>query len=102
MSFWKKGAVSFNIECDIDKTFVRELKPNEIDSIIDSEYKVTEGLYKFNIGDDRKSVFVDRNQIYEMVSEKYFYACLVFKYDVHLDKRKIKRYKLTEDDTDTD
>ena len=96
LTFWKEGAIKFNAECDVEKTFVRKLNSNEINSIIDEKYKVTDGLYKFNNGDDNKSVFVDRNQIYEMVVDKYIYACIVFKYEVHFDSRKIKYYILKE------
>ncbi|MCM1514669.1 MAG: hypothetical protein NC090_06735 [Anaeroplasma bactoclasticum] len=96
--FWKEEAIRFNIECDENKTFVRYLNPNEIGSIIDNEYKVTEGLYKFNNGDENKSVFVDRSQIYEIIAKKYFFVCIVFKYEVHFDNRKIKRFIINEND----
>lgn len=84
-AMWNDGAIQFNIECAEDKTIVRKLNPEEINYIIDHEYKVADGLYKFNEGDDNKSIFISRDEIYKIISDKYIYAFIVFKYKLKLD-----------------
>lgn len=88
---WKNGAIKFNIECDGEKSFVRPVNDSEINSIIDNEYKVLDGLYKYNDGDNNKSIFITRSEVYDFIKNKYFNLCIVFRYEINLDRRKIVR-----------
>lgn len=87
-AMWNDGAIRFNIECDKDKTIIRTLNPEEINYIIDNECKVADGLYKFNEGDN-KSIFISRDEIYKIISDKYIYAFIVYKYKIDLNAKKI-------------
>ena len=49
--------------------------------MIDRDYKVVDGLYKYSDSDnDISSVFISRDEIYSIILNKYIYARLVFKY----------------------
>lgn len=92
---WNDGAIRFNIECDKDKTIIRTLNPEEINYIIDNECKVADGLYKFNEGDNNKSIFISRDEIYKIISDKYIYAFIVYKYKIDLNAKKILYFPST-------
>ena len=89
---WKKDAVKFNVECDENKTFARELNDEEINFVIENNYKVSDGLYKYNDGDNYRSIFISRDEIYKIIKKKYIYVCITFEYEIVLDKKNIIRF----------
>lgn len=55
----------------------------------------TDGLYKFNKGDNNKSIFISRDEIYKIISDKYIYAFIVYKYKIDLNAKKILYFPST-------
>ena len=81
-----ENAIKFNLICDEKQCFVRRLNSYEINGIIDRDYKIINGLYKYcESRDDSRSVFITREQIYDLLEKKYFYAKIVFKYKIIFD-----------------
>lgn len=76
-----KPSLKINICIKEQESFTRRLTPNEINEMIDRDYKVVDGLYKYSDSDnDISSVFISRDEIYSIILNKYIYARLVFKY----------------------
>ena len=89
---FKKDAIKMNMQLEKDLSVVRWLNPNEINYIIDRDYKAINGLYKFsNYHDDAASVFVTREEIFRLVKEKYLYANIVYKFRLYLDIENLLR-----------
>lgn len=86
VTFYNEGAIKINLKCDEEKTFVRKLNSNEINTIIDRDYKVFNGLYKYcESSDDSRSIFITRDKIYDLIKKKYFYSRIVFRYKIVYD-----------------
>lgn len=84
--FGKSNSVSFNIEFDNEKSLVRYLTKEEIENIIEKEYSMTNGLYKFSEyeNDEIRSVLVTKDELIQYISKKIIFAQLVFKVKVSL------------------
>ena len=93
-----ENAIRINLLCDEEKTTVRRLSSNEINGIIDRDYKVVNGLYKYcESKNDPRSVFISREQIYNLIEKKYYYAQVVFKYKVEVDYNNVLIIELEQD-----
>ena len=69
---------------------MRKLNSNEINSLIDRDYKIVNGLYRYaDSQNDSSSVFISREEVYKLIQEKYFYASIVFKYKFYVDKNTV-------------
>ena len=84
--FGKLKSVSFNIEFDNERSLVRYLTKEEIETIIEKEYSMTNGLYKFSEygNDETRSVLVTKDELIGYISKKIIFAQLVFKMRVSL------------------
>ena len=90
VTFYNEGAIKINLECDEEKSFVRKLNSNEINTIIDRDYKVFNGLYKYcESSDDSRSIFITREQVFKLIEKKYFYSRIVFRYKIVYDYNNI-------------
>ena len=83
-------SIKINIECDPNKSFVRKLSDNEINTIIDRDYKVTNGLYKYcESNDDSRSIFISREQLFDLINKKYFCARIVFRREIKINYNEV-------------
>ena len=84
--FGKVGSVSFNIQLDDEKTIVRRLTNEEIEKVIEKEYSLVNGLYKFSEygNDETRSILVTKDELVSYISKKIIFAVLVFKAKVVL------------------
>lgn len=89
--FWKKGGLSANFEYVPDQSKFRRFTQNEIDQVIDNQYKMVNGLYKFGeySNSDVHSFLVTRDELSKYLSKSLFFSLIVFKYKVHIDDSKI-------------
>jgi hypothetical protein len=79
--FIRANAIGVNIEYVEEPSFVRRLTHDEINTIIDRDYKLINGLYKYVEGaNGDRSVLLTREEIGNIVNKKFFFACLVFRY----------------------
>jgi hypothetical protein len=89
--FWKKGGLSANFEYVPDQSKFRRFTQNEIDQVIDNQYKMVNGLYKFGeySNSDVHSFLVTRDELSKYLSKSLFFSLIVFKYKVHIDDSEI-------------
>lgn len=98
--YWKENALKINLVCNEEKTIVRSLTRDEINRKIDEEYSQVDGLYKYSKYQcDNRSIFVSREELIDILSKQYFYACIVFNYKIEIDNKSIiSIYKKEEKD----
>lgn len=91
--FIKENGISVNFRFNNDLSSVRELSPEEIEQIIDRDYKMTNGYYMYVDGvDDVRSFPITRKELGEILKEKLFFAQIVFAFKVEFNKENIKYY----------
>lgn len=79
--FIRNKAITANFEYLESESFVRKLTLDEINIIVDRDYKLVNGLYKYVEGaNGDKSILLSREELIKIVSDQFFYACIVFKY----------------------
>lgn len=79
--FLRGAAIAINFEYCEKESFVRKLTSDEINVIVDRDYKIVNGLYKYEEGaNGDRSVLLSREEIIRIVTDKFFYASIVFKY----------------------
>lgn len=89
--FWKKEGIVANFEyCDEDSEF-RQLNDTEINRIIDEEYTLVNGLYKYGRygKSDANSILVSREELFGYLKNTQFISLIVFKSKIVLDPSKI-------------
>lgn len=88
--FGKKRSCLFKIELDDENTVVRVLTDEEIQHIIDREYSMVNGLYKYSEmkNDQIRSVLVTKDELTKYLSKSIIFAQLVFKQKVVLSNGK--------------
>ncbi len=84
--FGKEGSVSFNLAIDSEKTVVRYLNIDEIEHLIEKEYKMINGLYKYSQyrDDEIRSFLVTKEELINYLSKEIKFAVIVFKQKVNL------------------
>lgn len=84
--FGKEKCFSFKIKLDDSLSVVRRPTNKEIELIIENEYPMINGLYKFSDmqNDETRSFLVTKDELIQFLSEKIIYAQLVFKKKVVL------------------
>jgi len=93
--FVRNNPINANFEALEEKTVVRLNTSDEINQIIDREYKMVNGLYKYfedNNGD--KSVLLTREDIFNILSQKTFFASVAFRYKIIYNTNDILCYKI--------
>lgn len=90
LTLWENGAIKFNVDCDENETEVRKLTRDEINRIIDCKYSQVDGLYKYSDSIiNYKSIFISRDELFKIISERYYYIVIVFRYSLIVDDDKI-------------
>jgi len=79
--FWKKGAIETKFEYIPEKSVFRKLKKEEIDQIIDNDFKMVKGLYKYGeySNTDSHSFLITREQLFEYLLGSLYFSEIVFK-----------------------
>ncbi len=98
--FKSKDALKINLVCDEGKSYVRKLNNEEINTIIDRDYKIINGLYKYcDSSDDSRSIYISRDELFDLVSKKYFVSQIVFKQALYVNVKEILEVESKEDET---
>lgn len=86
--YWKGGAIRVAFEYLPEQSTFRRLKPDEIDYVIDNEYTMINGLYKYKkySNSDISSFFVTREKLAEMISKTTFYSLITFKWKIIINR----------------
>ncbi|MGI6782346.1 MAG: hypothetical protein ACOX56_05965 [Acholeplasmataceae bacterium] len=93
--FYKKGAIKINVEYLEEQSFVRTLSSEEVNTIIDRDFRLVNGFYKYSETSNSKSgIMLNREEIFELISKKYLIVNLFIKYKVQYNSEKILYYKL--------
>lgn len=97
--YFKDGAIKINIEYDEESSDIRFLNDDEVNNIIDTEYQVVNGLYRYSefSKDVTKSFLVTREELKNFLSEEIIYVLIVFKKKIVIDKCKCIWYDLKEE-----
>jgi hypothetical protein len=75
------NAIKVNIAYLGDESFVRRLTDDEVNGIVDRDYKLVNGFCKYVEGaNGDSSIPLNRDEIVEIVAKKFFYARIVFKF----------------------
>ena len=79
--FLRGNAIKVNIAYLGDESFVRRLTDDEVNGIVDRDYKLVNGFNKYVEGaNGDSSIPLNRDEIVEIVAKKFFYARIVFKF----------------------
>lgn len=94
--YFKDSAIKINAKYDDEHSDIRFLKDEEIDNIIDNEYQLINGLYRFSefSNDTTRSFLVTRDELKQLLKSRIMYAFVVFKAKVVVDKEKCLWFKL--------
>ncbi|MDD3382760.1 MAG: hypothetical protein PHT83_04605 [Bacilli bacterium] len=96
--FFKNGAITVNFEYLDNDSVVRYLTPDEVNKIIDRDYRLVNGFYRYlEYSNSESGILLTRDEIYNLLSKKYMYASLVFKYKINIHYDKILYYKIMKD-----
>jgi len=96
--FLRNEAITANFECDEGESFVRKLTTDEINVIVDRDFKLVNGLYKYVEGaNGDKSILLSREELIKIVADKFFYACLVFKFNAIYKTEDIMYFDIVKD-----
>lgn len=84
-TFIKEQAIKANFEyVPVPESIIRNLTNEEVNSIIDRDYKKIDGKYQYSEASNSKSsIWFTREEIISLISKKYFYVRVVFK--AHVD-----------------
>lgn len=93
--FIKKGGLKINFTYHPDLSIPRRLTRDEIETIIDRDYTMVNGFYRYNKneGSSVGNFLVTREQLSEYLIKKMVYIPIVFSESIYLDKTKIRYYK---------
>ena len=85
-TYFKKDAIRINVNLDVDMTVVRSLTDEEIERFIDDKYSSMNGLYRFSMypNDSYGSIFVNREELHNLISKNVCFAVIVFEYDINV------------------
>ena len=81
--YMRNNPIRMNIEYISEDSSLRFFNNEEINTIIDRDFKLVNGLYKYEEGaDGEKSILLERDELFKLISDKYFFARIVFKYKI--------------------
>lgn len=94
--YYKDDAIKINAEYDDDKSNIRYLNDEEIDIIIDTEYQLVNGLYRFSefSNDITRSFLLTREELKKILKSRIMYVFIVFKEEIIIDENKCLWFKL--------
>ncbi|MFA7100558.1 MAG: hypothetical protein WC196_02195 [Bacilli bacterium] len=89
--YWKGDALSINIKLDEKNTDYRGLTKEEINQIIDNEYTMINGLYKYTEykGDDIHSFLVNRGKLVDLLTQTLDFVIISYNYKFSIDEKNI-------------
>lgn len=93
--FVKENAIKLNAELDMENTVVRKLTDAELENIINTDYEMVNGLYRYSEykNDNIRSFFISREELKSILKDRVRYVVIVFKYLVVVDAKKCKWFK---------
>jgi len=96
--YMKDDCIRINAEYDEEHSNIRFLNDEEIDNIIDNEYQLINGLYRFSeySNDITRSFLVTRDELKQLLKKRVMYAFIVFKKKIIIDKSKCLWFKNSE------
>lgn len=79
--FYKNDAIKFNIEYDEEHSTIRKLTNDEIDQIIDNEYELINGSYRYYdfFGVQKGSILLTRSELKNLLQDEMRCLIIVFK-----------------------
>lgn len=93
--FLKEDAIKLNFHYIDEESTVRRLTEDEVNQIIDRDFKMIDGRYKYIEGANGDStVFLTREEVRNIVSDKYFYSRMGFKYKIQYNIDKILYFEV--------
>ncbi len=94
--YFKDKCIRINAGYDEEHSNIRYLSDQEIDNIIDNEYQLINGLYRFSeyTNDITRSFLVTRDELKELLKKRIMYAFIVFKKKTIVDKNKCLWFKI--------
>ena len=93
--YGKKEAIRFNAIVDKKLTTIRALSNEELEKIIENEYKPFDnGLYRYSEieNDKKRDFYVTKTQLIDYLRKSIFFVCIVFKSSIRIKKRFIKPF----------
>lgn len=93
--FLKEGCVRVRFEFLERESKPRHLTNKEIEIIIDRDYTIVNGYYRFNkySSSTTGNFFVTRNELIELIKQRKLYIPIVFRFNIKINKRKILYFK---------
>lgn len=77
--FVKKDAIKVNIEFIENKSNIRYLTDQEVDIIIDRDFRLVNGLYKYlEYSNSKSGIMLTRDEVFNLISNKYIFVSLAF------------------------
>lgn len=87
---WCENSIKYKAEAYKENTIIRPLNNNEINYMIDNNYSLYNGLYKYSeYGNDSKSIFLTRDELYKIIEKNKVILVIVFKFKILLNYNKI-------------
>jgi hypothetical protein len=88
--YLKKDAIKVNLEYLSLDSIIRNLTDEEINVIIDRDYKKIDGMYQYTEAVNSKtSIWFTRDEMINLISKKFFYVRIVFSSRIIFDYDKI-------------
>lgn len=88
--YFAKSALSVNFEYNSKLSNIRRFNVDEINSIIDKEYKMENGLYcYYEYANSKCPIHLSKEEIFNILNISQVYCEIVFKYKIIIDKDKI-------------
>ena len=97
-TYFSNDAIQIKFEYCSDSK-VRPLNDKEIDDMIERDYPMINGYYRFNKykGSLTGNFYVTRDKLIEYLSKRYVVVEIIYRYDVKIDENKIIRFEFAED-----
>lgn len=93
--YGKREAIRFNAIVDKELTTIRALSNEELEKIIENEYKPFDnGLYRYSEieNDKKRDFYVTKTQLINYLRKSIFFVCIIFKSSIRINKHLIKPF----------
>ncbi len=93
--FIKKNAIRVNFKCVEENVTLLPPTNNEVNTIIDKNFRLINGFYKYSkYSNDKNALFLTREELFPLILNNYLFGQLTFKYKIKYEKEKILHYKI--------
>lgn len=94
--FWKDNFVEFCVNINQEKSHVRFLEDNEVNSIIDESFKMVNGAYFYNefSNDDTKGILLSRQELFDVLKKKKIFIMVYFELKLKINNDLYLAYSL--------